>query len=74
VNIPEKVLLRCPVCGAEAFYVEKEGVTVSFSVNEAYGVEDLSPEDAALVLNSDTEVYCTVCSWHGAIRELERPE
>lgn len=74
MDMPKRVLLRCPVCGAEAFCVEMEGVTVSFLVNEAYGVEDISPADAALVLSGDTVVYCTACSWYGAIRELERPE
>ncbi len=74
MSVPEKEFLRCPVCGADAFYVEIDGVTVSFSVNEAYEAEEVYPKEAALALSGDMVVNCTACSWYGAIRELDRPE
>lgn len=73
MSMPEKERLRCPVCGAEAFYIEIDGVTVSFSVNAGYGAEEVYPEDAALVLSGDAVVNCTACSWYGAVKDLDTP-
>lgn len=74
MSMSDKELLRCPVCGAEAFYIAIDGVTVSFSVNEAYGAEEVYPENAAVALSGETVVNCTACAWYGAVKELDGPE
>lgn len=66
------MLLHCPMCGSETFFLEQEDDTVYLSVDERGRAVDVSPEGADISLQASDVIYCTNCPWCGEVSELER--
>ncbi len=66
------MLLHCPVCGSETFYVDQDAGTIMFSLNAEGQPVDVQPAGAALILDDATVMFCTACSWQGTVDDLLR--
>lgn len=66
------MLLRCPVCGSETFYVDQDMGTIMFSLNAEGQPVDVQSTGAALILDDATVMFCTACSWQGTVDDLLR--
>lgn len=64
------MLLCCPLCGSESFFVDEGERPTFFGVNEAYEAVDVRPE-GAFAPDARTEFNCTSCSWRGTASELK---
>ncbi len=63
--------LRCPLCGADRFYLTHTARTVLFAVDAGGEPVFLDTENTAPV-DDETEIYCAYCAWHGKRGELRR--
>jgi len=62
---------KCPVCGSLGFYVkdpQDEFETFAFALANGRAVCD-GPTTAGIVAGA-AESYCSRCSWHGRIPEV----
>ena len=64
--------MKCPYCGCEAFYCKDpddpyETYEFCFENGQA-AFQD--PETETPEVESDTEIYCNQCTWHGKRQEL----
>ncbi|MDL2329686.1 hypothetical protein LJC71_08090 [Desulfosarcina sp. OttesenSCG-928-A07] len=64
---------QCSICGCEIFYVKNP--------DDAYEIFEFRYEDGKVVwltedlegapeMTPDTEVYCTICAWHGKFSDI----
>lgn len=66
------MLLRCPLCGAESFYMNQEDKTILFSIGPEGHPVNIHPKDAALNWTESAVIYCTSCAWKGTADTLPR--
>jgi hypothetical protein len=65
--------MECPLCRCKTFYVKDP--------DDEYETEEFDCDGDTLVfrsnpapeIQSETEVYCNNCSWHGDLKTLKTP-
>jgi hypothetical protein len=64
--------MRCPDCGCEEFYCkdpDDQYEVYQFGFEEGR-VVSLEPDGEIPEIDSETEMYCNMCAWHGKQRQL----
>ena len=63
--------MACPLCKSKQFYVkdaEDEYETYEFETDD--GDIRFADADASQEIESDQEIFCSRCSWHGRLGEI----
>ncbi|MHC1743747.1 MAG: hypothetical protein AB9873_12035 [Syntrophobacteraceae bacterium] len=66
---------KCPLCGSKSFYVkdpDDEYETYEFELRESgVAFAETVEETDAPEIDSSTNAFCSRCSWHGSLGELD---